>query len=72
MESFFGVGVVVTEIGLGGAGGGPQGIEGKLPESPCGREGSLGGMSKGVPLVSIEVIVVDLDLDGASSFASLS
>lgn len=70
-ESFFGgggAGVGWTRKG----GGGPQGIVGRLPERPCALNGSLGGGTGVVPLVSFDVMVVERDLVEEDSFASSS
>lgn len=73
LESFFGGGGAggVMEVNLGG-GGGPQGTEGRLPESPCERKGSLGSGAELFVPVSFDVIVVDLDLVEDSSIESPS
>lgn len=69
-ESFFGGGAGV-EWTLGG-GGGPQGIVGRLPERPCALNGSFGGGTGVVALVSFDVMVVERDLVEEDSFVSSS
>ena len=54
------------------AGGGPQGMPGKLPERPFVRAGSLGGGAGAAILLSSDVIVVERDLLELASLLSSS
>lgn len=60
-----GAGIDCFEAG-GPEGGGPHGIEGKAPESPCERKGSFGGGSAGCAVSSVEVVSIERDLDELS------
>lgn len=70
LEIFFGGGAGFEWILEGG--GGPQGVVGRLPESPCALNGSLGGGADVVAVVSLDVMVVERDLVEADSFVSSS
>jgi len=44
MPNFLGGGVGFGGVAVGfAAGGGPQGIDGRLPDRPCDRKGNFGG-----------------------------
>lgn len=64
MPSFLGGGA--EEFVDFAAGGGPQGILGKLPERPCPRKGNFGG--EAAMLLSFEAVVVESDVMELVSF----
>ncbi len=59
IPNFLGGGTVGVETVGFEAGGGPQGIDGRLPERPCDRKGTFGGDA--AVLFLVDVVVVESD-----------
>jgi len=67
LVSFLGKVVGSGILCLGGTGGGPHGSDGKAPERPWERDGSLGGGAGASTSSDFDLSVDDRDLDESSS-----
>lgn len=67
LVSFLGRAAGSGTLCFGGTGGGPHGTDGKAPERPCERVGSLGGGAGASTSSGFDLSVDDRDRDESSS-----